>query len=224
MRKPSLMQGIAQTSPPTRLRPASSGRKPKRSRNTTSYLAHEYLKDTNQPIYFHQFAAAAQRHGLQYLAEADITSMLLSNFPPQVAETLRRIGPDIVRIEQYMDFVRSRMFRQTLLVHQAVPVQRKLDAQVLKGFHVATLAQPDNAPVSLVAGDTVTFRAPHGATLTTGSPVTKAAMLCLADQSAAGFRVRGSPGGVAGATADDDQRMPPMPARRRATRPSSRTK
>jgi methyltransferase-like protein len=152
-----------------------------------AYLFHDHLEDTNEPVYFHQFAAAAQRHGLQYLAEADFTSMLLSNFPPQVAETLRRIGPDIVRIEQYMDFVRSRMFRQTLLVHQAVPVQRKLEAQVLKGFHVATLAQPDIAPVSLAAGDIATFRAPHGATLSTGSPVTKAAMLCLAQRWPLGF-------------------------------------
>ena len=108
-------------------------------------MFHEYLEENNEPVYFHQFAAAAQRHGLQYLAEADFSSMLLSNFPPQVAETLRRIGADIIRVEQYMDFVRSRMFRQTLLVHQAVPVQRKLDAQVLKEFHLATLAQPDKA-------------------------------------------------------------------------------
>ncbi len=138
-------------------------------------------------MYFHQFAAAARRHGLQYLAEADFSSMLLSNFAPQVAETLRRIGHDIIRLEQYMDFVRSRMFRQTLLVHEGVAIQRKLDAQRMKGFYLASLAQPVDAPVSLAAGSTATFRAPHGATLTTGNPVTKAAMLLLAERWPLGF-------------------------------------
>jgi methyltransferase-like protein/2-polyprenyl-3-methyl-5-hydroxy-6-metoxy-1,4-benzoquinol methylase len=147
-----------------------------------AYLFHDHLEENNAPVYFHQFAAAAQRHGLQYLAEADFSSMLLSNFPPHVAETLRRIGPDIVRLEQYMDFVRSRMFRQTLLVHQGVPIERKLRAQVLAGFHLASLAQPVNGLVALAQDVNATFRAPQGATLTTGSAVTKAAMLLLAER------------------------------------------
>jgi len=74
------------------------------------------------------------------------------------------------------------MFRQTLLVHQGVPVQRKLEAQALKGFYFATQAQPVETPVALAQGTTTTFRAPHGATLTTGSSVTKAAMLLLAER------------------------------------------
>ncbi len=153
-----------------------------------AYLYHDHLEENNQPVYFHQFAAAAQQHGLQYLAEADFSSMLLSNFPPPVVEALRPIGADIVRLEQYMDFVRSRMFRQTLLVHQGVPVQRRLDAQALKGFYLATLAQPANdAPVTLAQGAPVTFRAPHGATLTSGSSVTKAAMLLLAERWPLGY-------------------------------------
>ena len=41
---------------------------------------------------------------------------------------------------------------------------------------------------------------------------------------AAGFRVRGSAGSVAGAIAGRGRRMLPMPAQKRATRPSSRTK
>lgn len=152
-----------------------------------AYLYHDHLEENNQPVYFHEFAAAAQRHGLQYLADADFSSMLLSNFPPPVVEALRPIGADIVRLEQYMDFVRSRMFRQTLLVRQGVPIQRKLDAQALKGFYLATLAQPVATPVSFAPGTTSTFRAPHGASLTTGSEVTKAAMLLLAERWPLGY-------------------------------------
>ena len=151
-------------------------------RKEDAYLYHDHLEETNQPVYFHQFAAAAKQHGLQYLAEADFSRMLLSNFPPQVADALRPIGADIVRLEQYMDFVRSRMFRQTLLVHQGVRIERKLDPQAPRGFYLATLAQPVEAPVAPDQGVAATFRAPHGATLTTRSSVTKAAMLLLAER------------------------------------------
>jgi hypothetical protein len=92
-----------------------------------AYLFHEHLEDINEAFYFHQFADAAKRYGLEYLAEADIGDMLVSNFPPKIAETLRRVATDIVQMEQYIDFVRNRMFRQTLLVHQGATLRRNLD-------------------------------------------------------------------------------------------------
>ena len=73
-----------------------------------AYLFHEHLEENNEPVYFHEFADAAKRHGLEYLAEADLSDMLVSNFPPEVAQTLQRVATDIIRMEQYMDFVRNR--------------------------------------------------------------------------------------------------------------------
>ena len=52
------------------------------------YILHEHLEELNEPLYFHQFMERAQRHGLQYLADADVSTMLASRFPPQVAETV----------------------------------------------------------------------------------------------------------------------------------------
>ena len=147
-----------------------------------AYLFHDHLEEVNEPVYFHEFADAAARHGLQYLAEADFSTMLIANFPPPVAETLRRIGPDLVRVEQYMDFLRSRTFRETLLVHQGVAIKRKLDAQALPQFLVATLAHPVSGQHSLAEGAAESYRVPTGATLTTGNAITKAAMLLLAEQ------------------------------------------
>ena len=79
-----------------------------------SYLFHEHLEQTNTPLYFHQFVERAERAGLQYLSEASVSDMLTSRFPESVAATLERISPDILHLEQYMDFVRNRLFRQTL--------------------------------------------------------------------------------------------------------------
>jgi len=146
------------------------------------YLAHEYLGDINEPLYFHQFAERAAGHGLQYLGEVEFHTMLASNFPAQVAETLRKIAPDIIRLEQYMDFLRNRVFRQTLLVHQSVSLNRKLDWKTMEGFHFASPARPVAATTDLRSAAAEQFRAPHGPTLTTPNSIVKAAMLILAER------------------------------------------
>ena len=146
------------------------------------YLAHEYLGDVNEPLYFHQFAERAAGHGLQYLGETEFHTMLASNFPPQVTETLHKIAPEIIRVEQYMDFLRNRVFRQTLLVHQSVSLNRKLNWRTMEGFHFASPARPVAATTDLRSAAAEQFRAPHGPILTTPNSIVKAAMLILAEQ------------------------------------------
>jgi len=147
-----------------------------------AYLFHDHLEENNEPVYFHQFVEAAQRHGLQYLAEAIFGSMLVSNFAPQVGETLRRVAPDVVRMEQYIDFLRNQSFRQTLLVHQNVAVNRQLDPRIMQGFYVASPAQPLSLAASVAPGASESFRAPNGATIATSNAITKAALLLLAER------------------------------------------
>ena len=145
------------------------------------YVFHEHLEDINEPLYFHQFAERAAAGGLQYLGEAEFDSMLASNFPPQVEETLRKIAPDIIRMEQYMDFVRNRLFRQTLLVHQELSLNRNLDWRTMQGFHVASPARPTNASPDLRPNAIEHFRTPRGAGVATAVPIVKAAMTVLSE-------------------------------------------
>src|SRR5262249_60395578 len=90
------------------------------------------LGERKEPLYFHQFMERAQRYGLQYLADADVSTMLASRFPPQVAETVRRIAPDVIRQEQFLDFLTNRTFRQTLLVHAELTIDRVITAERVK--------------------------------------------------------------------------------------------
>ena len=103
------------------------------SRVDDSYLYHEHLEDENRPIYFHQFMSAARSHGLDYLADCDLPSMLPENMAEPTAEKLREID-DIVRMEQYMDFLRNRRFRNTLLCHAERELNRDLKTVDLKPF------------------------------------------------------------------------------------------
>jgi methyltransferase-like protein/SAM-dependent methyltransferase len=127
------------------------------SKTSDSYLYHEHLEQTNTPFYFHQFIERAERAGLLYLSEASISDMLTSHFPAEVAETLERISPNILHLEQYMDFVRNRLFRQTLLVHKNQHPTRALTPAILRGLMVSSSARPDDS-VDLASSSSVTFR------------------------------------------------------------------
>jgi methyltransferase-like protein len=146
------------------------------------YILHEHLEDINEPIYFHEFAERAARHGLLYLGEADFSAMLTSNFSPEVHETLLRVAPDLIRQEQYMDFLRNRTFRQTLLVRDGAPVQRSVGPQRIHDLWIASPLRPVQEPPDLAADVPQSYRAPDGGTLATPNAVTKAAMGLLAER------------------------------------------
>jgi methyltransferase-like protein len=105
--------------------------------------------------------------------------MLAGRFPAGVAETLERISPDIVHLEQYMDFVRNRLCRQTLLCHRGLPLRRALGPAVLLGFLAASAATPGAEPRDLSDGEKRTFRTRGVASIETDAPLTVAAFALM---------------------------------------------
>ncbi|MBX9722968.1 MAG: class I SAM-dependent methyltransferase [Candidatus Obscuribacterales bacterium] len=146
-----------------------------------SYLLQDLMADSNEPFYLHQFVDRANNNGLQYLGEAEFSSMLTSNFPPSVDETLRRISNEIVRTEQYMDFVRNRTFRQTLLCKADRVINRNVVYQAITQFLIASPLKPQNANVDVKSSQPETFTLPNGINIQTPHPLIKAAFLHLSE-------------------------------------------
>jgi methyltransferase-like protein len=149
--------------------------------HSDSYLFHDHLEVANEPIYFYQFAERAGRHGLQYLAEADFSTMRISSFPQEVVETLRQVSNEIVRTEQYMDFLRNRTFRQTLLCRKEITLNRNPTPQSVVPFLIASAAKPVSEHVDIHSSQPEVFRMPNGVTLTTANPLVKTAFLYLSE-------------------------------------------
>lgn len=150
-----------------------------------NYLRHDILEEVNQPFYFHQFIGRARDAGLQYLGEPALEQMLASNFPKKVQETLEKIGNNLLVKEQYMDFVRNRNFRQTLLVQAEAKLTRKVSPQVLKEFSFVSLLTPSgNGSIDLKPGVEQTFGLrTSAATLKAKDPFLKAVFAALARHS-----------------------------------------
>ncbi len=147
------------------------------------YLYHEHLEETNDPLYFHEFADQAKQNGLKYLGEARIGTMVTGNFGPDIEKTLRILATDQIQAEQYMDFLRNRMFRETLLVKAEVQPNWSVVPETLKGLHVAGIARPQLAEgqetFNLSDESPVSYRSPSGMSMTTNRPLLKQAMAIL---------------------------------------------
>jgi methyltransferase-like protein/predicted O-methyltransferase YrrM len=148
--------------------------------NSDSYILHDDLEEINQPLYFYQFAEQAAQHGLEYLAEADFATVFPNYFPPKVKEQLLKMSRDVVEMEQYMDFLRVRTFRRTLLVHDGMLDGRSLKSGRILSLYMASHAQPVSDQPDIGGVNVEQFRGGGGATLSTDHPVTKAAMMVLA--------------------------------------------
>lgn len=150
-------------------------------RNNDSVLFHDDLADVNQAFYFREFAALAREFGLQYLAEADFYEMQDRIYPPEVAKTLQQLEPDIVLKEQYLDFLKCRRFRQTLLCRAHIPLQREIDPAVVRQYRIASAAQAKDG-ADLGPGVIVAFTGVRGASLRIDHPLTKAALVELSSR------------------------------------------
>ncbi len=148
-------------------------------------LFHDDLSSQNRRYYFHEFAELADRHDLQFLAEADYKDMSNAAFPPGTADMLEKLGrADRVQEEQYRDFLCLRRFRQTLLVRSDVAVTVPARAAELAGFHVsANPMKPVTTLPDLSPGVQVRFESMKGSLVTLDHPLSKAALLELVGKS-----------------------------------------
>jgi methyltransferase-like protein/SAM-dependent methyltransferase len=146
-----------------------------------TYLFHEHLEKDNRPCYFFQFAQRAGSHSLRYLGEAELRVMVPSNYPPEIANVLKVLSQDLVHLEQYMDFLRNRLFRQTLLCHANLTPNYGLRWERLRPCSFRSRARPQDSALDVASTGVSTFHGPDGAVLTTSLPLMKAALAALGD-------------------------------------------
>ncbi len=154
-----------------------------------AYLFHEHLESINDPIYFSEFLKRIEAADLQYLGETKIRAMLSSELPAEVTESLRLLAPDPHDFEQYLDFLRNRTFRRTLLCHKNVRVDHSLNGKHAVKMSAACHLRPESPQVEIQEGLELKFVDYSGGVLTTKDRLMKAALLSLGEQWPAAMSV-----------------------------------
>ncbi|MDQ3850345.1 MAG: class I SAM-dependent methyltransferase [Actinomycetota bacterium] len=129
-------------------------------------LFHDTLADCNQPFSFHDFIARAQTHGLRFLTEAQFSETQVGALAPPLQRALLAFE-DPLRREQYLDFLKERKFRQTLLCRTERAPERTPRAETLRGLAVSAALRWKADEES----GRVTFVGPGDAHVTTDHPL-----------------------------------------------------
>jgi SAM-dependent methyltransferase len=173
-----LMETIVAIEEPTPYARAMREQLERMLRVSDALLFHDDLAEVSTPFYLHEVVEHAAAHGLRFLSEAELAESQMRGVPESAARLMERL-PDAVAREQYLDFFKNRMFRQTLLCHAAVPVRRELDDAQLERLAISSPAQPEGERAQAPDGEE-TFVTPEGFSLTTSEPHVRAAMHALA--------------------------------------------
>jgi SAM-dependent methyltransferase len=146
------------------------------------YLLHEFLEPCNEPCYFKEFVARADARGLAYLCDAEPSTMFVQNYGEKVRDPLlRECGGSQIMMEQYLDFLVNRTFRQTLLVKQerAKDIRYRLDQGRLRALEFAGTFTVDDGSVLALDAREQPCTAIRNAKVTMRLPAHKAAARVL---------------------------------------------
>lgn len=151
-------------------------------RQDGNYFFHDALAEINTPFYFYQFMTAAHAQRLSYLGEADFHMMLDLTLPPAVGKKLDELSGNRIAREQYLDFLRCRRFRQTLLCHPEVQLDLSLKAERITQFHLAGSVTCMSENPSPHTRTLEKFENKLGARVQTDSQLAKTALLLLENE------------------------------------------
>ena len=140
-----------------------------------SVIYHDDLAEFNHPVYFHEFIDHARRHDLQFLCESNLVAPD-GRLPEKVRKALEPLDADPVRKEQYLDFMKVRRFRETLLCRAEAAVARPVPPERVRGLYASSKASPAGAEEP---GGAVEFVGDNGALAKTAHPLAKACLALL---------------------------------------------
>ncbi len=149
------------------------------------FLHHEYLEENNTQFYFSEFMDKATNNSLQYVGDASLSCMFHDNIPAKVSEKLKGVN-DIIRSEQYLDFINNRRFRRTILCKNTVKLNRSPRADSIKKFYLELKLVPEKPLSEVKISDSTEvscffFKGNKNNKLCSSSPIEKAIMYSFAE-------------------------------------------
>jgi SAM-dependent methyltransferase len=142
------------------------------------YLFYEHLVEHNHPQYFADFAADLGQHGLQYMADAFVSTMMTGRLGEAAETAVLERGHDVLSTEHALDVLDTRCFRRALICRAEAPLDRRVPASRLAELTVSSVLAPASEHPNLGAGTTEAF-VQQNTELQTDNPLLKAALVSL---------------------------------------------
>ena len=138
---------------------------------------HDELSEESKPLLFVEFLEHANRHGLRFLCEAEYITPVAQRLTEQARAQLKPLEANRVLLEQYLDFIEGRRFRQTLLCRPGLG--ENLAPGKLDQLFVAARAKPVSSSTELTSPEALELRGQKNAFISAITPLEKATLLEL---------------------------------------------
>ena len=102
-------------------------------RMSDAYLLYEHLVEENTPFWFTDFVERAGKFGLQYLGDADFSSMTAWPYGDEATAQLSAMTHNLLETEQHLDYLGMRFFRRSLLCRQELNLVRHFEGDCIEG-------------------------------------------------------------------------------------------
>ena len=150
--------------------------------SSDGYLFHEYLEECNEPVYFLEFCERLATVGLRYVGDSEFRDMFRTiSLTTEVRDRLKAMDLNLLEMEQYLDLLNNRMFRQTLIGHSALRPDYVVRAGRMGAFHVGSPLRPSAPDPDLASDLPEEFTSDNGIILTTPIPIVKMALTFLGE-------------------------------------------
>jgi methyltransferase-like protein len=131
---------------------------------------HDEMTEAYHPVHFLEFVEHARKHGLEFLSEAALPPPPDPTYSGETRAALEKaVGGDFLLQEQLLDFLRMRMYRETLLCREGKGVRRDFPVE---SFRRLLLASQTTAAAGEAPGATA-FVLPGGIKLESNHPGVK---------------------------------------------------
>jgi SAM-dependent methyltransferase len=160
-------------------------------------LFHDELGPVYAPCHLHEFVADAAGQGLQFVADAESLWWREELFPSDLGRKIAAlIGGDSLDLQQYLDFVAARFFRQAILARAEAPLSRPVDPARVRALWATAPAKPLTPDADLVGPTPVTFNLGGGTELELDEPALKQMLHRLGQSHPRGVAVAELPPGA----------------------------
>ncbi|MGH7995884.1 MAG: methyltransferase regulatory domain-containing protein [Opitutaceae bacterium] len=143
-------------------------------------LFHDELAEESAPLLFTDFLNHASRHGLEFLSEAEYVTPIGQALSEAARESLRPLETNRLLLEQYLDFIEGRRFRQTLLCRKGNA--GALDVSRLDSLRVSCRASRVTKPAASPAEDADEYEGSGRSHLRAKDPMERTAISLLIER------------------------------------------
>lgn len=138
-------------------------------------IFHDDLSNVYQPFYIYQLAEKYGQYGLQFLAEAEIHASSRQGLSEEVNALLDSIESSVER-EQYLDFFRGRIFRQSFFCRSEIQLDRQPQPSILDNFYLSSGLKPKEKISDITRRKVETFVSVKNQALEIDHQLTKASL------------------------------------------------